>query len=271
MKKTNSILSTAALTLISLLVIMPFYIMFVMGTHYSEDLFKGIVIIPGRNALENLMTVLKNNFFKFYWNSIYVAVITTCVSVFISSMTGYALAKHEFKFRKTAFYFIVMTMMIPHQLGLVAFVIQMRYMGLTNTHIPLFLQLATNAFGVFWMTQYIKSTVPTDVIESARIDGCNEFRVFLQVILPYIKPAISTLSMLVFLWSWNNFLLPLIILNKVNLLTIPLGIMKIGQLYRVDYGARLLALSIATIPIVIIFVAGSKTFVRGLTAGAVKG
>ena len=271
MKYSKTYFNTIIYFIVSMFGLIPFYIMFVMGTYYSEDLFRKIVIIPGNYYFQNFKTVIASNFLLYYWNSFYVSVLSTFLSVFISCLAGFAFSKYSFKFRKHLFYFVLMTMMIPTQLGLVAYVIQIRYMGLHNTHIPLIANWAANAFGVFWMTQYIHDSVPMEVIESSRLDGCSEPRIFLSIIIPYIKPAIITLSMLVFLWSWNYYLLPMIIINKPRLFTLPLGIATIGSQYRTDYGARIMGMSLGTIPILMIFTIGSKYFIQGLTAGAVKG
>jgi cellobiose transport system permease protein len=162
-------------------------------------------------------------------------------------------------------------MMIPGQLGLVAYIIEMRFLGLSGSLIPLILPWVANAFGIYWMTQFMKGAVPNEVLESARIDGCSEVGVFFRIALPFIGPAVTTLSLLVFLWSWNNYLLPLIIVNQPELYTIPLGITTLGNLYRTDLAAQILGLSIGTIPVLVLFAIGSKSFIRGLTTGSVKG
>jgi multiple sugar transport system permease protein/cellobiose transport system permease protein len=246
--------------------------MFSMGTHNSGEIYRGEFIIPGRFIVTNLATIIRSRFISSYLNSVYVSVVATAVSVFISALTGFALSKYKFRLKKAVYFFIIGTMMIPAQLGLVAYVLQMRMLGLADTHLPLFIIYFASPFGVFWMTQFITSSVPNEVIESARIDGCREISIFIRIIIPYIKPAIITLSMLVFLWSWNNYLLPLIILNKDSLFTIPLALARLNSGHEVtDYGARLMALSCGTLPLILIFAIGAKYFIRGLTAGAVKG
>lgn len=262
---------TLLISLISIFSLAPFYIMLVMGTYKSEDLYTKIVLWPGNYIVQNVRSILKTDFFLYYWNSFYIAVLATALSVFVSMLTGFALSKYDFKHRKSIFYFIVSSMMIPSQLGLVAYVIEMRMLHFTNTHIPLIIGSAASAFGVFWMTQYIGSAVPASVIESARIDGCHEFIIFLRIVIPFIKPAIVTLCMLAFLASWNNYLMPLVLLNNTKLYTIPLGISTLGNYYRNDYGAEIMGLSLGCLPLVLLFASGSKHFISGLTAGAVKG
>ncbi len=259
------------LIVISLISLAPFYMMLMMSTQYNEDIFKGMVLLPGNYFIQNFATVMKSKFYLYYLNSIYVSLFSTVLCLFISSLTGYALSKYEFKLKKPIYYFIIMTMMVPSQIGLIGYVVEMRAMHINNTLLPLIIIWTTNAFGVFWMTQYISQAVHSELIESARMDGCNDFGIFIKIVLPCIKPAIATLSMVIFLWSWNNYLLPLVIVSNSGLFTIPLGISSLGGYYRTDYAARMTGLAFSTIPLIIIFISGSKYFVRGLTAGAVKG
>ncbi|MEN6313019.1 MAG: carbohydrate ABC transporter permease [Clostridiaceae bacterium] len=267
---SNTIIAIV-LGVITLFSLFPFYIMLVMGTYYSEDIFKGIPLLPHNDVFDNFKTVFASGFLRFYWNSIYTSLLATILAVFFSTMAGFAFSKYSFKGKKVLFNFILATMMIPNGLGLIAFVIEMRYFHWTNSHLPLFMPWIANSFGVFLMTQYMKEGIPAEVLESARIDGCSEFRLFLQFAFAFVKPAVVTLGLLTFLGAWNNFLVPLIILNKQSLFTVPLGIFSLNNLFRVDYGARILALSIATVPLIIIFVINSKSFIRGLATGAVKG
>lgn len=263
--------TNVGLLTVSLLSIIPFYVLIMMSTQVTEDIYKGEIFLPGNYFLSNLQTVLQSNFFTSFLNSVYVSVVSTVLCVFICTMTGYALAKYDFKLKKFIFAFVVGTMMVPSQIGLIGYMMEMRFLQLNNTLIPLILVWIANPFGVFWMVQYMKTGVPKELIESARIDGCGEFRIFLQIVMPMVKPAIVTLSLVIFLWSWNNYLLPLVLINNESLFTIPLSIQSLGNYYRTDYGARMMGLLIAIIPLIILFIFSSKNFIRGLTSGAVKG
>lgn len=121
------------------------------------------------------------------------------------------------------------------------------------------------------MIQFIGGSLPVEIVESARIDGAGEMRIFFKMVLPCIKPGILTLCLLIFLWSWNNYLVPLVFVNKESLNTIPIFIKGLANAYRTDYGAQLSGLVFATIPLLLMFILGSKNFINGLTAGAVKG
>ncbi|HUZ18940.1 MAG TPA: carbohydrate ABC transporter permease [Spirochaetia bacterium] len=242
-----------------------------MSTYVSEQLFTGVKLVPGNFLVENLKTVLAINFMHFYANSLVVAATHTVAAVFISALTGFAFAKYNFRFKKIMFYFVLGSLMIPPQLGLVGFVVEMKNLGIVNSLLPLILPGIASSFGVFWMTQYISGAVPSEILESATIDGCSAMRLFMQIVLPIIRPALVTLFLLFFLWSWNNYLTPLVIISRETLYTIPLAISMIGSEYRTDFAARILALAISIIPVLILFAAGSKQLIRGLTAGSLKG
>jgi cellobiose transport system permease protein len=273
MKKTQIYRLLIILTLLVFVIVAlaPFYIMIVMSTYVTEDLFRGIVLLPGKFGLQNLTTILKGNFLLYYRNSIYIAVLAVLGNVLVSSMAGYGFSKFDFKWKKPLFTFVLVSMMIPTQVGLVAFVVQMRYLGWLNSHLPLIIPPMASSFGVFWMTQFMNGTIPREVIESARVEGCSEGRVYAQIVIPYTKPAIITLGLLAFFGSWNSYLLPLVILNKAKLYTLPLGVSMLAAIFRTDIAAQIMALAIGTIPLIILYLAGSKWFMRGLTAGAVKG
>ena len=149
-------------------------------------------------------------------------------------------------------------MMVPMEVGLVAYVWEMRVLHLSKTFLPLILPNIANAFGVFWMTQYIGDAFPYELMESSWLDGCTDMGIFLKMVLPIVKPALFTLSIIAFLQSWNSYLLPLVIAS-------------IGNMFVADYGARILAVVVGILPIMIIFMIFSKQITEGLASGAVKG
>ncbi len=256
--------------LFSLISLFPYYIMIIMGTYRSEDIFHGLKLLPGNYFLKNLKTVFQNNFARYYLNSAIVAVSATLGGTFICALTGYTFAKLSFPGKKFLFRVVLATIMIPMQLGLVGFLMEMRMFGLNDTHWPLIIPPMANAFGVYWMRSYIQRGVPTEMLESARVDGASEFRIFLQIALPIIKPALITIFLYLFLQNWNSYLIPLVVISSEDLYTIPLAISKLSEMFRVDYGSRILALAVATLPVIAIFAIGSKYLIAGLTAGSIK-
>jgi multiple sugar transport system permease protein/cellobiose transport system permease protein len=127
-----------------------------------------------------------------------------------------------------------------------------------------------NGFGAYWMISFIEGALPLAIVESARIEGANEVQIFVRIVIPCIRAGLVTLFLLIFLWSWNAYLVPLVFTNNKAMYTIPIFIKSLASAYRTDYGAQLTGLSIATIPMLILFIVTSRNFIRGLTAGAVK-
>ena len=265
------ILMIVTIILLSLISILPFYSMLVMGTYASNDLFTGIKLLPGHFLKENFKTLLSINILGFYKNSLVISACSSALTVLVCALAGFTFAKYNFRFKKMLFAFILLTMMIPMQLGLVAFVIEMHAFGWLNTLLPMIIPPASSAFGAFWMTQFATSAIPNEVMESSRIDGCSEFGIFVKIALPFMLPACTTLGLLSFLWSWNSLLTPMIVLTNVKLYTIPLGIQLLATNYSSDTGTQILGLSLATLPILVFFALFSKSLITGLSDAAVKG
>lgn len=271
MNNVKILIRQFVLLFITLLMFFPLYTVFIMGSYYSEEIFVGLPLFPGNYFFKNLETVLKNNFFQAYLNSFTVSVSSVFLSVVTSSMVGYALGKFKFKARNFFFSFIMVIMMIPGQISMIGYIREMRTFGLMGTLLPLIFVWVAHPFGAFFMTQFIRDSVPDEILESARIDGSSESGIFFRIVLRIVTPAVTTLSMLVFLWSWNSYMMPLIIINKQELYTIPLMVSTLSNQFRSDYGAIMCALSISVLPMILIFTMSSKTFIRGIAAGAVKG
>ena len=265
MKKTKKRISAAIkqiiLILMTLVMFFPLYIVFVMGTYYSEDIFKGLPMLPSDYFLTNLKLVISKGFFSAYLNSITVSVASVILSVLVSTMIGFALAKYNFKGKKFIFAFVMAIMMIPGQISMIGYMLEMRKMNLINTLLPLIFTWAAHPLGAFLMMQFISDGIPDELLESAR----------LEIVIPCIKSGFVTLATLVFLWSWNNYVLPLILINKQELFTIPLMVNNLSNAFRSDYGAIMCALGLSVLPMIVIFSLCSRTFIQGIAAGAVKG
>jgi multiple sugar transport system permease protein/cellobiose transport system permease protein len=257
---------------ISLVSLFPFYYMFIMASYFNEEILgKGITLIPGNYLFKNLSVILQGNYVQSYLNSIIVSVFSTICSVLVCAAAGYALSLYRFKSRKFLKNLVVITMLLPPQIGIIGYIIEMRAIGISRTFLPLILTWLPNSFGCFWITQYLDANIQKEVVESARIDGANEAYTFFMISLPLMRAAIVTLVTLTFLWSWNSYMLPLIIVSKASMYTIPLYVMSINGLFRTDYSLQLTALFFSTIPLLIIYILGGKYFQKGLIAGAVKG
>lgn len=270
-KKTGAALKQLVLIVLTLIMFFPLYIVFIMSTYYSEDIFKGMPILPANYFLENLKMVLSKGFLQAFANSLIVSVASVVVSVAVCTSIGFGLSKYNFKAKKAIFAFVIAVMMIPNQVSMIGYMIEMRSLGLLTTLLPLIFTWAAYPLGVFLMVQFFSDSVPDELLESARIDGCSEPGIFLKIAAPCIKPGISTLAVLVFLGSWNNYTLPVILINKQELFTIPLMVNSLSNAFRSDYGAIMCALGLSVLPMIILFSLCSKTFIKGISAGAVKG
>jgi multiple sugar transport system permease protein/cellobiose transport system permease protein len=269
-KKLRKIPLLLIMIVISLVALAPFWIMMMMGTYKTNSLYAGIKLVPGNFVQGNLKTLSQIAIDKFYLNSLYVSLSCSLLTVLVCSMCGYALAKYRFKGREILGNIVLLTLMIPSQLSLVGFIIEINKIGWLNTHLPLIIPPAASAFGVFWIRQYTKSAIPDSVIESARLDGCGEFMIFLRIAFPFIGPACITLLMLSFLASWNSFFIPMIVLSSLKLYTIPLGIRQLATQFRTDVAAQILGMTIATIPMLAMFAVFSKNLISGLASAAIK-
>jgi len=255
--------------IVSLMAIFPFYLMLIMSSYTSEQIYKGISLLPGSAFLKNAKTVFESNYLLYYRNSIIVSTCTVLLQLLVSTMAGYALSKFKFAAAGPIMTTIIGLMVIPHNVSLVAFVMEMKSLGWINTWLPLIIPCAS-PFGVFWMASSIKEAVPDELIEAAQIDGCSQFYIFFKIVVPLARSAIGTLALLVFLSSWNNVMTPLVTLSDPKLFTLPLGIKAFGTSKSTDYGAQIFGLSLAVIPIAAVFAIFSKNLIRGITSGAVK-
>ncbi len=203
-------------------------------------------------------------------NSLIVALAVTGIQIFTCAMAGYAFAKKKFPGGNFLFYLYIASMMIPGQVTLVPLFLIMSRLNLLDTYAGLVLPGIAGPFGVFLMKQFI-STLPTDLIEAATIDGCGEWLTFMKVILPLAKPGLAVLGILTFMGQWNQFLWPLIITNSSSMRTLPVGLALLQEELPMQYGLLMAGATYAAIPMIIIFLMFQKYFLRGITVGALKG
>ena len=270
-KRSTKIIIGIILACLTVISIFPFWLMFSMSTYKSEKIFLSNPIIPSNYFVENLKTIFASNFVQSYGNSLFISLMSMVIGVLVCSMVGYGMYAYNFKMKKALNVFIMLTMMVPSQIGIIGYMIEMRNIGLNNTLWPMIFTWFANGFGTYWMISFVQQAVPMELIESARIDGAPEPIIFGRIVFPCIRPGIVTLCLLLFLWSWNNYMLPLVFINKQENYTIPIFVKSLASAFRTDYGAQLAGLTLATIPLLIIFIIGSKSLINGLTAGAVKG
>ena len=206
---------------------------------------------------------------RYFINSIFIATASTLLTLFFCSLGGYAFAKYQFRGQKILFGILLASMMVPFQVLLVPLFGLMYDIGWLNSYKAIIIPFSVGAFGVFLMRQFI-ITIPSELLDAARIDGCSEFGIYYRIVLPIIKPALGALTIYSFLGSWNGYLWPLIILRDEVKYTLPIGLANLVGIYRQDYGMLMAGTLLSLMPIVILFLAMQREFVQGITLGSVK-
>ena len=206
---------------------------------------------------------------RYFVNSIFIATASTLLTLFFCSLGGYAFAKYQFRGQKILFGILLASMMVPFQVLLVPLFGLMYDIGWLNSYKAIVIPFSVGAFGVFLMRQFIV-TIPSELLDAARIDGCSEFGIYYRIVLPIIKPALGALTIYSFLGSWNGYLWPLIILRDEAKYTLPIGLANLVGIYRQDYGMLMAGTLLSLMPIVILFLAMQREFVQGITLGGVK-
>lgn len=211
-------------------------------------------------------------FGRAYFNSIYITVLIVAGGILTTAMAGYAFARIPFRGSKYIFAAVLVTQMIPKQVTLVPFYQLMSWLGWVDSHLAIIIPgMLMNPFGIFLCRQFIRS-IPSEVTEAAMLDGCSQIRTFFQVILPLIRPGLGALGIIIAIDAWNNFLMPLILLNSTELFTVPLLLSQFqGQFGGVNYGLIMAATSVSTIPMLIAFVIGQKQIISSLASSGLGG
>lgn len=211
------------------------------------------------------------SFGRYFINSGIVAVTVTVVGLFLNSMAGYAFAKFRFPGRNILFVYVLATMMVPIYATMVPVFILLKTIRSLDSYQGLILPFLATGFGIFLMRQFFQ-TIPTDLIEAARIDGCSEFRTFMQIVLPISKPPLATLGIFTFMLSWNNFIWPLIVVKSNDMRTVPLAIAALSQgLFVMSWPILMAGASFAITPVLVVFLLFQRFFVRGIALTGLKG
>lgn len=256
-----------------LLSIFPFYWMFVVASNDTASMNNiPPALTPGPNFPNHAQQVVENDFFlKSMFNSFVVSSLVAGFQVFFSTLAGFAFAKLEFRFRKALFVFVVGTMMVPLQLGIIPQFILISNLGWVNSLKALIVPGMVSAFGVFWMRQYIDGNVPDELLQAAKVDGASVWRRYWNVALPLVRPAAAVLGLFVFMGAWNDFLWPLIVLNSPDSFTVQVALRQLqSTAYVTDFGVQFAGVFMATIPLILIFVLMGRQLIGGIMEGAIK-
>jgi cellobiose transport system permease protein len=267
-------LTYAALTLTALLSIFPIYWMFVVASRTSDAM--GEVpppVTPGGNLGANIVRLFANTdayFLTGLVNSTIVAVSVTVSVVFFSTLAGFAFAKLRFRGRNALLMVIIATMMVPTQLGVIPLYMLMTKLNWNDRLPAVIVPALVTGFGVFMMRQYAGQAVSTELIEAARMDGCNTARIYWNVVLPALRPAAAVLGLLTFMTTWNDFLWPYAVLNDPENPTVQLSLRALSDGYYQDMSQVFTGTAIATLPLLLVFVVFGRQIIGGIMEGAVK-
>ena len=251
----------------------PFWMMIVNATRSGNEIVTGFTLIPSTHLKENWEQVFQFfNLFKGMWNSLIVSVPATLLCAYFSMMTAYGLAFYKFKGNKVIFGAILAFMMIPGQLSLIGFYQLCTKMHLVNSYIPLIIPAIAAPGTVIFLKQYTEASLSKSLIEAARIDGASELYSFHRIVIPVLSPAVATMGIMAFIGNWNNYLLPMIIINKNDKMTLPvmMATLKASTDINRNQGAIYLSVAISVIPILLVFAFFSKYIISSVSAGAVK-
>lgn len=255
-----------------LIMLAPFYFMFVFASHSRTEIFSLPPPLFFGDDFPLNVKILTDRipFWRSLGWSLYVALASTGLTLLFCSMGGYAFAMFEFRFKKSLFLLVMGTMLLPSFLGMIPTFMIMDAFGWIDQPRALYIPGAASAFGIFLMRQFITASIPRDLVEAARMDGCGELSIYWRIVLPLLKPALGTLGLITFIASWNNFIGPLIVMRSLEMYTLPLALRSMQSPVNTEWGAVMAGSAIATLPLLVLFAISSRRLIDGLTAGAVK-
>jgi cellobiose transport system permease protein len=253
--------------------IFPFYWMIVMATNNTSDIYQYPPKVAfGDELMTNLGHVFERiNFFAAMGNTIVVASCVTLLVLFLDSLAAFTFAKFTFPGRRVLFALLIGIFTLPAQLSLIPQFVIMVKIGWAGELQALIVPAAANAFGIFWMRQYIASAVPNELLDAARLDGCSFFRQYWHIALPAIRPGLAFLGIYTFITAWNDYVWPLIVLVSPDRLTLQVALSQLNRSYGQDYSMVMAGALLAVLPLVILFVLFARNFIADAVKGALRG
>ena len=271
----GKILVYVFLIILAILSIMPFVIMIVNATRSTTQIQQhAISFIPSNYTMNNFKVLTGKSFEPMvgFMNSLFISVGVTVCTIYFSTLTAYSIVMYEWKLKKVFFAFIMGIMMIPAQITMIGFYQMVYKLHLTNNLWMLILPAIAAPSTVFFMRQYMIPTLSKELIEAARIDGAGEFFIFNRIALPIMKPALATQAIFAFVSSWNNLFTPLVLLTNKDKYTLPIMVSLLrGDIYKTEYGAVYMGLTLTVLPLIIVYLLLSKYIIAGVALGGVKG
>jgi multiple sugar transport system permease protein len=264
------------LALISFLCLFFFYILIINATRAHSEIQTGFSFLPGRSLQDNWNSLLKNDqlpMFKGILNSLFISAGTAVLATYFSALTAYAIHAYDFRLKKFAFKFILLVMTVPSQVVTLGFLRMLSGWGWMDSYLPLIVPAIASPIVFFFMKQYMESILPLEIVEAARIDGSGEFATYNRIVLPIMKPAIAVQAIFTFVSAWNNYFLPALVIKSASKKTLPILIAQLrsADWLKFDMGQVYMAIALAILPIIIVYLCLSRFIVRGVTLGSVKG
>ena len=255
----------------SFITMLPLIWMFLSSLKTSKEIIQmPPTFLPATPTFDNFKVLFNTlPFMRFVFNSLLVTIISTIILLIIAALTGFVFAKFNFYGKKTIYSIILLTMMIVDEVLVLPLYLMITKVHLNNTYIALIIPFLVTGFGVFLMRQFI-STIPNDLIEAAVIDGAGYLKIFYKIIIPLISPALGTLAIFNFIWMWNMLMWPVIAVDSEKMMTLQIAMSRFTSMYLTRYDLSMAAATIATIPILILYLALQRTFVKGIALTGIK-
>ena len=273
--RIRSIVAHVVLIILSFMCLFFFYVLIVNASHSHAELQKGFSALPGKYFWKNLMNVANDGSFPMFrgiLNSIIVSGCSAVLCTYFSSLTAYGLYAYDFKARNVAFTFIMAILVMPTQVTAMGFLRLITKMGLYDSLLPLIIPSVASPAVFYFMYSYLQSSLPISLVEAARIDGSGEFRTFNSIVLPIMKPAIAVQAIFTFVGSWNNYFVPALVIQSKSKMTVPILIATLrgADYMNFDMGKIYMMITVAIVPIIIVYLLLSKFIIAGVTLGGVK-
>lgn len=273
--RIRSIVAHVVLIILSFMCLFFFYVLIVNASHSHAELQKGFSALPGKYFWKNLMNVANDGSFPMFrgiLNSIIVSGCSAVLCTYFSSLTAYGLYAYDFKARNVAFTFIMAILVMPTQVTAMGFLRLITKMGLYDSMLPLIIPSVASPAVFYFMYSYLQSSLPMSLVEAARIDGSGEFRTFNSIVLPIMKPAIAVQAIFTFVGSWNNYFVPALVIQSKSKMTVPILIATLrgADYMNFDMGKIYMMITVAIVPIIIVYLLLSKFIIAGVTLGGVK-
>ena len=271
----RSIVAHVVLIVLSFMCLFFFYILIINATRSHADLQKGFSALPGNYFLENFRNVANDGTFPMLNGIVNSLIVSTCcaaICTYFSAMTAYGLYAYQFRLRNAAFTFIMAILVMPTQVTAMGFLRLITNLGMYDTLLPLIIPSIASPAVFYFMYSYLQSSLPLALVEAARIDGSNEFRTFNSIVLPIMKPAIAVQAIFTFVGSWNNYFVPALVIQSKNRMTVPIliAMLRGADYMNFDMGKIYMMITVAIVPIIVVYLFLSKFIIAGVTLGGVK-